>query len=698
MYLSFPNDLNLASMKKILLLFSVFFFTFYSCLNAQNCSVAISGNNCTGTSLNANITGGEPAQIAWYQFDYLVFGSDTISSPTDISIVAGNNGGGSAANQLGFPGGGIAVDAAGNVYVADHSNNRIQKWAPGATSGVTVAGGHGAGSAANQLSGPTDVFVDAAGNIYVADNNNFRIQKWAPGATSGVTVAGGHGSGSAANQLAAARGVYVDKQGNIYIADTYNYRIQRWRPGAKKGVTVAGGNGIGTAANQFYYPIDVYLDAAKNIYVADAFVEDASGHRVQKWAPGATSGVTVAGGNGVGKAANQFGYLLAIYVDSAGNIYATDNGIDGSPVSRVQRWNVGSTSGVTVAGGHSSGWDVLSYPTGVAAGGNGLLYVLDGTYNPKVQKYVMSNAVVNTTFTPTQPGTYKAKVLLKNGCNATSDNFIVRAKPETPLIYATKLQGKGNLCSGGIDTFFVNAWDDITNYTWKIPPQCSLVSNFNDSIVIAVPEGFKSGILIAGAINICGTGVPDTTHLFGRPLLPANIRGPRKVFANQAGVIYSVADINTNYNWIVPDGAIIQYGQGTSSISVNWGSVAGIISVNSYNECGEAPTRKELEVTLKSSFNAANQNATSESLINNKAVVFPNPANDVATIKFNSSKQTNYIAELVDMNGKILLQKKITAKQGLNMMNIDVSNYPAGIYLIKLKNSSTQISLKLDKR
>lgn len=678
----------------------LFLFLLLACLNtdAQNCSVIISGSNCTNTRLDANITGGEAAQITWYQYDYLVFGSDTISSPTDISIVAGNNGTGNAANQFGFPGGGIAVDVTGNVYVTDHANNRIQKWAPGATSGVTVAGGHGAGSAANQLSGPTDVFVDAAGNIYVADNNNFRIQKWAPGATIGVTVAGGHGSGSAANQLAAARAVYVDKQGNIYIADTYNYRIQRWRPGAIRGVTVAGGNGIGTAANQFYYPIDVYLDAAKNIYVADAFVEDASGHRVQKWAPGATSGVTVAGGNGVGNAANQFGYLLAIYVDSAGNIYATDNGIDGSPVSRVQRWNVGSTSGVTVAGGHSSGWDILSYPTGVALGSNGLLYVLDGTYNPKVQKYILSNAVVDTTFTPTQPGTYEAKVLLKNGCNAMSDNFIVRAKPGTPVIYATQPKGRGNLCSGGIDTFFVYPWDDITDYKWTIPPGCNLVSNFNDSIVIAVPEGFKSGKLIAGSTNICGTSVPDTTHLVGRPLPPAYIKGPRQVFANQAGVIYSVTDINTNHNWIVPDGTIIQYGQGTSSISVNWGSAGGIISVNSYNDCGEAPKRKELEVTLKSSFSKVNQNATGESLKDNDAIVFPSPANNIATVKFNSVKQTNYTIELQDMNGKILAERKITATQGSNVINFDVSKYSQGVYLIKIKNPATQISLKLAKQ
>src|SRR4051812_39147359 len=51
----------------------------------------------------------------------------------------------------------------------------------------------------------------------------------------------------------------------------------------------------------------------------------------------------------------SFGYLLAIYVDAAGNVYAADNGISGKPVSRVQKWAPGAANGITVAGGHSSG-------------------------------------------------------------------------------------------------------------------------------------------------------------------------------------------------------------------------------------------------------------------------------------------------------------------------------------------------------
>src|SRR2546428_383081 len=119
--------------------------------------------------------------------------------------------------------------------------------------GVTVAGGNGNGSAANQLAFPTGVFVDASGNIFVADGNNYRIQKWAPGAIEGITVAGGNGYGSAANQLYNPGGVFVDATGDVFVADQSNYRIQKWAPGATQGITVAGVKGYGSAANQLSY-------------------------------------------------------------------------------------------------------------------------------------------------------------------------------------------------------------------------------------------------------------------------------------------------------------------------------------------------------------------------------------------------------------------------------------------------------------
>ncbi len=64
-----------------------------------------------------------------------------------------------------------------------------------------MAGGNGYGAAANQLIDPLGVYLDAGGNLYVGDNGNNRVQKWLPGATAGITVAGGNGSGSNPNQL-----------------------------------------------------------------------------------------------------------------------------------------------------------------------------------------------------------------------------------------------------------------------------------------------------------------------------------------------------------------------------------------------------------------------------------------------------------------------------------------------------------------
>jgi len=290
----------------------------------------------------------------------------TVGSPEYGITVAGGNGQGSAANQLNAPTD-VFVDSTGNIFVADHVNHRIQKWTPGAAAGITVAGGNGAGSAANQLFDPNSIFVDGAGNIYVADADNHRIQKWAPGASYGITVAGGNGPGSAANQLDTPYGVFVDAAGNIYIAELNNHRVQRWAPGASEGITVAGGNGAGPALNQLSYPISVYVDAQSNIYIA-------SGKGIQKWAPGATEGTTIVRAVGRGSAADVVSFALDVFVDPAGNIFIADAGND-----RIQKWAPGATEGITVAGGNGYGPQAnqTPFPNGVFVDATGKIYVAD---------------------------------------------------------------------------------------------------------------------------------------------------------------------------------------------------------------------------------------------------------------------------------------------------------------------------------
>jgi sugar lactone lactonase YvrE len=259
-------------------------------------------------------------------------------------IVAGTGISGSNANQLNYPVG-VCIDSFGNLYIADYWNNRIQKWAPGATEGVTVAGTGTAGRNANQLSYPVGVCIDSFGNLYIADYKNHRIQKWAPGATEGVTVAGTTGtSGPNANQLNFPIGLCIDSFGNLYIADIDNHRIQKWAPGATEGVTVAGTGIPGSNPNRLSQPFDVTLDASGNVYVADR-----NNHRVQKWAPGSTEGVTVAGTGISGSNANQLNGSVGVALDSFDNLYVTD-----FTNSRVQKFT-NNTPQIVIPAGQTSG-------------------------------------------------------------------------------------------------------------------------------------------------------------------------------------------------------------------------------------------------------------------------------------------------------------------------------------------------------
>jgi gliding motility-associated-like protein len=305
---------------------------------------------------------------------------------TSGTTVAGGNGGGylgNASNQLNSPFG-VVVDANGNIFIADGANNRIQKWGPGASSGITVAGGNGTGVGANQFDVPASVTLDATGNIYVSDFYNNRVQKWVPGANTGITVAGGNGQGAAANQLAGPVAVAIDATGNLYIADGANNRIQKWMPGATSGTTVAGGNGQGAAANQFDYPSKVAIDLYGNIFVADY-----NNHRIQKWAPGATSGTTVAGGNGAGTAANQFNKASGLVLDAFGNIYVSDR-----DNNRIQKWVPGANAGTTVAGGNGYGFSAnqLNNPLDVALDVSRNIYVAD-YLNSRIQKWSQQDTI-----------------------------------------------------------------------------------------------------------------------------------------------------------------------------------------------------------------------------------------------------------------------------------------------------------------
>jgi len=249
------------------------------------------------------------------------------------SGIAGSTNGNGAAASFGAPEG-LAIDASGNLYVADESNNLIRKITPAgdvstfAGSG-TLASINGTGNGASFYY-PRGVATDASGNVYVSEDGEM-IRKITPGGV--VSTLAGSGAVGAANNTGTAAsfnhpwGVATDASGNVYVADTYNSLIRKITPGgavttfAGSGVTGhADGNGV---AATFNYPAALATDALGNIYVADL-----SNNLIRKITPGGVVSTLAGSGasgsaNGVGNLAT-FSGLYCITADAFGNIYAGD--------------------------------------------------------------------------------------------------------------------------------------------------------------------------------------------------------------------------------------------------------------------------------------------------------------------------------------------------------------------------------------
>ena len=190
-------------------------------------------------------------------------------------------------------------------------------------------------------------------------------------------MAGGNGKGSAANQLNEPYGVTLDNSGNLYVVDRKNHRVQKWDPGSTEGVTVAGGNGEGSAANQLNGPTGIVLAASGNLYVADKLNK-----RIQKWIPGAEEAIMQIGCTAFGNAcysAQRLDYLDYFTLDSDENIYIS------SQYTRIYKWASGADSWTVFL-------DYLYQPKGIIIDElNNMMYVAHSTNminkNHLVQKW-----------------------------------------------------------------------------------------------------------------------------------------------------------------------------------------------------------------------------------------------------------------------------------------------------------------------
>jgi len=327
---------------------------------------------------------------------------------------AGDNGPATSA-QLNRPEG-LAIDSAGNIFIADSANNRIRKVSSPGGVITTVAGngnpaffGEGVAAISASFFVPTDVALDAAENLFIADGGNMRVRKVTYPAGVITTVAGtgsigytGDGGLATAAQLANPLSIDVDAGGSLFIADRLNHVIRRVSGGII--TTIAGLGTMGLAGDggpatlaKFNQPDGIGVDQAGNIFVVDS-----ANNRVRQFSLGgiinSVVGRPVSGfsGDGGPASAAAINSPQAVAMDTAGNLFIADMGN-----SRIRKVTSGGIIS-TVAGNGTIGFNGdgitatsawVGVPTGIAVDASGNLYISDRNIG-RVRK--VTNGVITT--------------------------------------------------------------------------------------------------------------------------------------------------------------------------------------------------------------------------------------------------------------------------------------------------------------
>jgi sugar lactone lactonase YvrE len=499
---------------------------------------------------------------------------------------AGGDGGLATAGELNAPWY-TSLDAAGNLYIADTDNDRIQK-VDGATgiittvAGTGVAGYNGDGELATsaQIAYPYGVVSDAAGDLYISDGGNVRIRR--VDAATGIisTVAGNGNSGFSGDggpatdaEIDGNVGLTLDAFGDIYFADVADYRVRRVDGETGIITTVAGtgtkgfnGDGGPATKAELSDPFTVLLDAAGNLLIADE-----GNSRIRKVSASTGNITTIAGngsqgdsGDGGPATSAEFGSPFGIALDASGNLYISDLG-----PSRVRRVDAATGIIEPYAGNGTVGFSgdggpanlaELNTPTGLSADPKGNLYITD-TVNRRIrivgqqpQLLIATTTVLTASsnaLTLGQSLTLTATVTAVSGATPTGT--------VTFLNGATSL-GTGTLNAGGVATLTLTpalgTYSITANYggsstdagSVSAPPIAVIVGiAATTTTLVATPTSLTYGqsLTLTATVTAASGSTPTSTVTFfnGTASLgssPLNAGGQATLTLNPAVGVYSI--------------------------------------------------------------------------------------------------------------------------------------------------------------
>lgn len=298
----------------------------------------------------------------------------------------------------------VAVDSAGDVYVSDTVNHRIQKFDP---NGNLLAKWGSFGTASSQFKDPVGLTVDIDGNIWVAEYSGDRVQKF--DAETHFLYKWGR-RGSLPGQFRIADAVCIDPDGHAFVVDKMNHRVQEF---LNDSTYVRLWGGLGTDPGTFTFPVGIDCDAGGNLYVAEQ-----GNHRIQKFD---NDGNFIIQWGGLGTAPGQFNEPVHLDVGADGLVYVPD-----SKNHRIQVFDADGNF-IIQWGASGTGPGEFDEPEGVASDGHGNIYVAD-THNHRIQKF---RIVSECTPCPPLPGVDMAQLTFGEPVLLAPDLFDLPLRVDT---------------------------------------------------------------------------------------------------------------------------------------------------------------------------------------------------------------------------------------------------------------------------
>ena len=344
-----------------------------------------------------------------------------ITTVAGADYLYGIGDGGSATSAELYVPSAVALDGAGNFYIADTGTNRIRQVSAAgiistiAGTGVSAAGGEGTLAVETSLMMPTGVAIDQFGNVLIVESGANRIREVAADGRI-RTIAGTGSAGLGADSLPPTqtkmygpRGVCLDRLGNLYVVDTHNNRVLLM-PTEGVMTTAAGDGGPGAAGDggaaplaQLNQPTACALDSAGDLYIADTY-----NHRIRKvdtagniWTVAGTGTAGSSGDEGPATSA-ALNAPQGVAVDDNGDLYISDTGNNSirqvTPDGVIH--NIGGTGAVGFGGdGGPALSAMMNAPGGILLDGSGDLYFAD-TNNNRVRELVPTAVVTPVVTAP----------------------------------------------------------------------------------------------------------------------------------------------------------------------------------------------------------------------------------------------------------------------------------------------------------